>query len=270
LLEFFAAQLNSDFPDLGDDESARLSGILADYLHRRTAPSEASRLFASAAGPSAFFERVHAVAEAGDTPLPAQAPDGAAPASRRRRMQMWTPDEDARLLAGIYRFGPNSWAPIAKFVGPSRTRAQCAQRWNRGLNPAIRRHPWATDDDVRLLQLVGRYGERAWTIVSAAIGNRSDVQCRYHYFQLRKGLPPEVQAAVRRRADPIFGCPCPAWPPPLPTPMWQAPPARAAEQQRPHAAQHRPPQPAVGGPLAARRPLPTSLAELVRSLMNEH
>jgi hypothetical protein len=112
-------------------------------------------------------------------------------------MKMWSTYEDSRLLAGIYRYGVNNWAPISRFVGNSRTRAQCAQRWGRGLNPRICKSSWDPSEDLRLVQLVQTYGDKAWTKVSGSMGNRSDVQCRYHYHQLAKDMPQLLQMASR-------------------------------------------------------------------------
>ena len=45
------------------------------------------------------------------------------------------------------------------------------------------------NEDVKLIQLVRQYGDKSWTKISNAMGNRSDVQCRYHYIQLTKDMP---------------------------------------------------------------------------------
>jgi hypothetical protein len=36
-------------------------------------------------------------------------------------------------------------------------------------------------------RFVGRFGEKAWMKVACQMGNRSDVQCRYHYIQMHRG-----------------------------------------------------------------------------------
>ena len=106
--------------------------------------------------------------------------------SGRRKARLWTPDEDMRLLAGIYKYGLESWSQIVKFVGNGRTRPQCTQRWNRGLNPKISKSIWTDEENQQLLKLVNDYGETVWSKIAEVMGNRSDVQCRYHFFQLKK------------------------------------------------------------------------------------
>ena len=101
-------------------------------------------------------------------------------------MQKWSTYEDNRLLAAIYRYGIDNWALISKFVGNGRTRAQCAQRWTRCLNPRICKETWEPREDALLIQLVQNFGDHSWTKVAEYMGNRSDVQCRYRYSQITK------------------------------------------------------------------------------------
>jgi hypothetical protein len=107
--------------------------------------------------------------------------------SVRRKTHQWSSSEDVRLLAAIHRFGMENWTIIAQFVGHSRTRSQCSQRWQRGLDPRISRSRWTVEDEAKLLRLVTQYGERSWIRISANMRNRSDVQCRYRYQQIQKG-----------------------------------------------------------------------------------
>ena len=106
----------------------------------------------------------------------------------KQKTRPWSPQEDMRLLAGIYKFGLDSWNPIANFVGNGRTRSQCSQRWVRGLNPKISKSAWNPEEEKKLMQLVSLYGDKCWTKISSEIGNRSDVQCRYKYQQLKKDI----------------------------------------------------------------------------------
>jgi hypothetical protein len=92
--------------------------------------------------------------------------------------------EDNRLIAAVHRFGTRDWGTVATFVGHDRTRAQCAQRWFRGLDPRISKDMWSPEEDERLMNLVAGRKQQGWTWISEQIGSRSDVQCRYRYLQL--------------------------------------------------------------------------------------
>jgi hypothetical protein len=117
---------------------------------------------------------------------------------------------------------------VSAFVGGGRSRAQCSQRWVRGLDPRISKGQWSAQQEERLVEIVRTRGSHMWSQIAAELGNRSDVQCRYHFFQMyREGrLPFDVAAmagaerpAERPRVLP--GSPTPIMlrrvdPPPLP------------------------------------------------------
>ena len=104
----------------------------------------------------------------------------------RRKARPWNQDEDKRLLAGILHFGTDNWSSVSALVGFNRSRAQCSQRWFRGLDPRISKKRWTPEDNEKLLELVNEFGETAWAKIASSMGNRSDVQCRYHFQQLKK------------------------------------------------------------------------------------
>lgn len=105
---------------------------------------------------------------------------------KKKKQNNWSKYEDQRLLMGIHIYGLDNWAMIAKYIGNNRTRAQCSQRWNRGLNPSIKKTHWSEAEEELLLNLVEQYGTKSWTKVAEKMENRCDVQCRYHYIQMVK------------------------------------------------------------------------------------
>jgi hypothetical protein len=193
IVEVCLAELNHQLSFIAPDGHTRLTRIAAEYLMGRIPYGDAAAAFTSIAGSCEPVNRLHSILSIPEAPID---PSEDKERSPRRRMKMWSPYEDTRLLAGIYRYGMNNWAPISRFVGNSRTRAQCAQRWARGLNPRIRKSSWDPTEEVRLVQLVATFGEKAWTKVSESLGNRSDVQCRYHYYQLLKDMPHFVRTTA--------------------------------------------------------------------------
>jgi hypothetical protein len=107
------------------------------------------------------------------------------PGSRRKRKH-WTADEDERLVSAVQHHGLDNWPLIASIVGGGRTRAQCTQRWHRGVDPKLLKCNWSREEERKLLDSVAVHGEAAWTRVAADLGNRSDVQCRFRYRFLCK------------------------------------------------------------------------------------
>lgn len=106
-----------------------------------------------------------------------------------RRCRMWRPDEDILLLAAIHKFGLGDWKSISQFVGGDRSRSQCSQRWGRALDPRITKLPWGPEEEQQLCDLVAELGEHSWANVAKRLGTRSDVQCRYRYYQIVKRKP---------------------------------------------------------------------------------
>jgi hypothetical protein len=161
----------------------RLIEILKAYAQRAISYDDAAFIFAQMCGHAEIIHKMKLIIECDVNPLPASDDKRA---GSGRKCQLWAPNEDIRLLAGIYRYGLQSWASIASFVGNSRTRTQCAQRWTRSLNPRIQKESWTPEEEAALLNYVSQYGQKSWSRISSLIGTRSDVQCRYHYNQLMK------------------------------------------------------------------------------------
>jgi hypothetical protein len=171
------------------------------YLEHRIAFAEAAETFYQYAGTSAPVDRLRDIITMNDSPLPSGT--SAASRSKRGNIRRWTLWEDQRLLAGIYRFGLDSWHVVADFVGNDRSRAQCCQRWCRGLNPAISKDAWTADNDEQLLALVALHGNKSWTQIACELGDRCDVQCRYRYKQLSKGA--NFDQRMRIAAERVIG-----------------------------------------------------------------
>ena len=132
------------------------------------------------------LDKIEAILSCEEAPLPVSNADYKYDqnSTLRRKTRPWSSIEDIRLLAGIHRYGLDNWQLIARFVGNARTRAQCAQRWSRGLDPRISKDQWSHEDETKLISLIETSGNKNWTLIASQIGNRSDVQCRYHFLQL--------------------------------------------------------------------------------------
>lgn len=190
------AMMARQITDLSPQIQSSLVRIVSDYLRQNITVGQARAAFRSYAKSTEPIDKLREIVEMSDVPIPFSGEieeDSANASNSRRKMRTWTTYEDNRLLAGIYRFGVDNWAQISKFVGNGRTRSQCGQRWSRGLNPRICKDTWDHNEDMKLIQLVRQFGDKSWTKISQAMGNRSDVQCRYHYLQLTKDMPQLLQ-----------------------------------------------------------------------------
>jgi hypothetical protein len=163
-----------------------LESCLVEFLLGTKSARDASQLFKSTIGTTKPFDRISAILQTPESPIPDFSACAHFMSSSRKKTRSWTEYENQRLLAGIHRFGIDDWQSVAAFVGNGRTRAQCSQRWIRGLDPRICKDRWTFEDDQKLEELVNCYGTRNWTKVAGEMGNRSDVQCRYHYKQMKQ------------------------------------------------------------------------------------
>lgn len=118
-----------------------------------------------------------------------------------KKCRMWNSEEDILLLAAIHKFGLGDWKSISLFVGGGRSRSQCSQRWGRALDPRITKVAWDAQEEKRLCELVAEHGEHSWASVAKKLGTRSDVQCRYRYYQILK------RRNVLQKPEPQFAQP---------------------------------------------------------------
>ena len=180
---------------LTDSMRDALSKNFSDYLHNRISYDQCQKILLQHIGRDDALVQLNEIMTLPEEPLTyheqhdldfgtATSSDGKQISPIRKKTRTWTAAEDKRLLAGVARYGIDNWQMVAHFVGNGRNRAQCSQRWTRGLNPKISKKNWSAEDDKQLQELVELYGDKSWTKIANILGNRSDVQCRYHYKQL--------------------------------------------------------------------------------------
>jgi hypothetical protein len=169
---------------------SELQQIMTHFMRGISTSQRASAIFVQKMGTSSPVNRIAAILRVPETSIVTRSDpisESFPSVSGRKKSHPWSEYEDQRLLCAISRFGLDDWMSVAQFVGNQRTRAQCAQRWFRGLDPRISRVMWTQEEEDRLAQLVQQYGLTAWTRISTELGHRSDAQCRYHYLQVMRG-----------------------------------------------------------------------------------
>lgn len=103
----------------------------------------------------------------------------------------WTPEEDDMLVEAVKKFGDKNWASVATLLGGLRTGQQCLHRWQKTLNPDIRRGRWDTKEDNLLAMAVRAYGAGNWRLIHKHVPGRTDVQCRERWVNV---LDPAVKS----------------------------------------------------------------------------
>ena len=198
MVEFGMNNVYSIVPMLPENKAAEAETVFRNYLSNICDFDTSCTLLASICGRADPLLKVKSIIELPPTPLPNfdNEPFDGDTKSGRKKTRTWSAIEDNRLLAGVYHFGPDNWKAVSTFLGSGRNRAQCSQRWTRCLNPHISKKNWSEDENNQLKDLVKTYGDKAWTKISAIMGTRSDVQCRYHYKQLMGGDPLQLDKSI--------------------------------------------------------------------------
>lgn len=134
------------------------------------------------------LERIYSIIKCGDVPPPPVPfnADELNESMKRKKTRTWTLNEDNRLIFAVDKYGLSNWPAVSEFVGYGRKKSQCSQRWIRVLDPKISRSHWTQEEEEKLILFFDMYGDKNWMKIAIQMGNRSDVQCRYHYQQLSK------------------------------------------------------------------------------------
>lgn len=202
------------------DNQKEAFDALIQYLEGKISEKQANFIVFKNIGSTSIVDKITAILTISPDPIPApenNVKDTKTSGNKTHKAKMWSAYEDQRLLAAIHNYGLDKWIQVSEFIGNGRTRAQCSQRWSRGLDPHIYKGPWTKKEDENLLKLIRIYGDKSWKKVSFHMGNRSDAQCRYHFQQLQKTTPcyekniitygakyPESKNAMRSPQIPLF------------------------------------------------------------------
>lgn len=103
----------------------------------------------------------------------------------------WTPEEDEMLVEAVKKYGDKNWSSVATMLGGLRSGQQCLHRWQKTLNPDIRRGRWDVKEDNLLAMAVRAYGSGNWRLIQKHVPGRTDVQCRERYVNI---LDPAVKS----------------------------------------------------------------------------
>lgn len=110
----------------------------------------------------------------------------------------WTEEEDQQLMAALKIYGTQNWQAVAQMID-GRTGQQCLHRYEKAINPQIKRGRWSTDEDELLRKAVRPFIQSSsastkinWSTVKLTVPGRTDVQCRERWVNV---LDPSISAA---------------------------------------------------------------------------
>ncbi|XP_032117648.1 snRNA-activating protein complex subunit 4 isoform X2 [Sapajus apella] len=88
----------------------------------------------------------------------------------------WAPEEDAKLLQAVAKYGEQDWFKIREEV-PGRSDAQCRDRYLRRLHFSLKKGRWNLKEEEQLIELIEKYGVGHWAKIASELPHRSGSQC---------------------------------------------------------------------------------------------
>ena len=103
---------------------------------------------------------------------------------KRKKRQIFTPQEDTKIRELVGKYGDNDWGFIARVLG-GRTPRQCRDRWKEYLMPTLNMAPWTIEEDNLLIQKINECGKK-WSIICMALNGRSETAAKNRWRLLER------------------------------------------------------------------------------------
>ncbi|XP_037653269.1 snRNA-activating protein complex subunit 4 isoform X2 [Choloepus didactylus] len=99
----------------------------------------------------------------------------------------WAPEEDAKLLQAVAKYGEHDWFKIREEV-PGRSDAQCRDRYVRRLYCGLKKGRWNSKEEEKLIELIEKHGVGHWAKIASELPHRTGSQCLSKWkILMRKG-----------------------------------------------------------------------------------
>ncbi|CAO2192654.1 unnamed protein product [Urochloa humidicola] len=109
--------------------------------------------------------------------------DDATAAAAELRRGPWTSEEDAMLSTHVAAHGEGRWNELAVSAGLRRTGKSCRLRWLNYLRPGVRRGGFTPREQLLILDLHSRWGNR-WSKIASHLPGRTDNEVK-NYWRTR-------------------------------------------------------------------------------------
>ncbi|KAG6472762.1 transcription factor MYB35-like [Zingiber officinale] len=86
---------------------------------------------------------------------------------------LWTPEEDAKLLAYTATHGSGNWTSVPKKAGLRRCGKSCRLRWTNYLRPNLKHDGFTPEEDEKIIALHATIGSR-WSVIAKKLPGRTD------------------------------------------------------------------------------------------------
>lgn len=86
----------------------------------------------------------------------------------------------------VLEHNERNWKNIAKALnentGSNRNDVQCLHRWQKVLQPGLKKGPWTKHEDLTITKLVAELGANKWSLIAKQLPGRIGKQCRERWF----------------------------------------------------------------------------------------
>ncbi|XAR61447.1 hypothetical protein NMG60_11035152 [Bertholletia excelsa] len=107
----------------------------------------------------------------------------------------WTTEEDLKLVNWIAIHGSGNWSYLARFAGLKRTGKSCRLRWLNYLHPDVKRGNLTLQEQLLILQLHSRLGNR-WSRIAQHLPGRTDNEIKNYWRTRVKKLAKQLKCDV--------------------------------------------------------------------------
>ncbi|KAL8144501.1 hypothetical protein V2J09_017533 [Rumex salicifolius] len=101
---------------------------------------------------------------------------------------LWTPEEDAKILAYVANHGTGNWTLVPKKAGLNRCGKSCRLRWTNYLRPDLKHEDFSPQEENLIVELHKAIGSR-WSLIAKRLPGRTDNDVKnYWNTKLKKKL----------------------------------------------------------------------------------
>ncbi|XP_054821568.1 transcription factor MYB35-like [Prosopis cineraria] len=101
---------------------------------------------------------------------------------------VWTPEEDAKMIAFVSKHGSGNWTSVPKKAGLKRCGKSCRLRWTNYLRPDLKHDSFTPQEEDLILKLHAAIGSR-WSMIAQQLPGRTDNDVKnYWNTKLKKKL----------------------------------------------------------------------------------
>ncbi|KNA14335.1 hypothetical protein SOVF_108350 [Spinacia oleracea] len=101
---------------------------------------------------------------------------------------LWTPEEDAKILAYVSNHGVGNWTQVPKKAGLNRCGKSCRLRWTNYLRPDLKHEEFTEQEEQLIIQYHAAIGSR-WSLIAKHLPGRTDNDVKnYWNTKLKKKL----------------------------------------------------------------------------------